>query len=148
MPIVAERDVSIRTETLSPESVDHQPTVLIIDDDENLCTCFRRICGSSGMEVHEAHSGADGFLLAIEHVPDVVVTDLVMPLGMGDEVVDALKHCEITRAIPVIVITGLRDEDLIERMHSFGVREVFYKPFRFDELLQAVLSAARGARRK
>jgi len=76
--------------------------------------------------------------LAMTNRPDLSVTDMRMPQGAGDYVVDCLRNNSDTRDIPVIVLTGQRDPKLESAMRKLGVEEYFTKPVQFDRLRNAM----------
>lgn len=121
--------------------------VLVIDDDENVLASIRRQCDPSTIELVEAHNGVEGYRLALERMPDVVVTDLMMPMGRGEEVVDAIVHNPRTRHVPVIVMTGLSEHETKARVRSLNVARVLSKPLAFDDLLDAIWDCAAVATR-
>src|ERR1700730_14261234 len=83
------------------------PTVLFIDDDANFCKCFRRRFHRSGIRFFDAQTGLAGYHLATDLLPDVIVTDLAMPFGEGEDLLTALQENSATWSIPIIIITGI-----------------------------------------
>jgi len=90
----------------------------------------------------------ESLLDALKHVndfaPDIVLTDYQMPKCNGESLVRALRHNEKFRDIKVMMITAIRDPDLVERMRNTGVDGFLYKgndlkelPLRVNELLSA-----------
>jgi CheY-like chemotaxis protein len=79
-----------------------------------------------------------GFWLAMTNRPDLIITDIKMPQGAGDYVVDCLRSNSDTQDIPVIVLTGQRDPQLEGKMRRMGVEEYFTKPVQFDRLRDAI----------
>ena len=75
-------------------------------------------------------------------MPDVVVTDLMMPMGRGEEVVDAIVHNPRLRHVPVIVMTGLSEHETKARVRSLNVARLLSKPLAIDELLEAIWDCA------
>jgi DNA-binding response OmpR family regulator len=118
--------------------VGRTPSVLFIDDDANFCKCFRRRFRRAGLRFIEASTGVEGYRLAKDLMPDVVVTDLAMPFGEGEEFVAALQANSSTWSIPIIVMTGVIDEDRIMELKRYGITQVLRKPFCFYELLTAI----------
>ena len=62
---------------------------------------------SRGYEVFQAADGREGLELALKSLPDVIVSDLMMPNMNGAELIDALKAVDSTRHIPVIVLSNV-----------------------------------------
>jgi CheY-like chemotaxis protein len=116
------------------------PTVLVIDDDPAIPKVLGIKLAAYGVQVRAAVSGMQGFWIAVSELPDVIITDFLMPEGQGDYVVRRLKDHYLTRDIPVIVLTGRtvggqKDFSLERKMNSLGVRCVLTKPLAFDALL-------------
>ena len=65
----------------------------------------------------------------------MIITDLRMPQGEGEYVLECLKRIADTAHIPVIVLTGERGEDLPGRLSSLGAAGFLRKPFQFDDLV-------------
>jgi CheY-like chemotaxis protein len=68
------------------------------------------------------------------HHPDVIITDMRMPQGSGDYVIECLKRNQATRDIPIIVLTGRRDPVLQRYLCSLGVAQYLIKPVQFPVL--------------
>ena len=114
------------------------PTVLCIDDDPQISEVISLRLRRYDVNVLRAFHGMHGFWLAMTQRPDVIVSDMQMPQGAGDYVVDCLRNNSDTRHIPIIILTGQRDAALERTMRSLGVTEFFTKPFLFDGLRDAI----------
>jgi CheY-like chemotaxis protein len=86
--------------------------VLIVDDSEVERYALRQFLASSLYEVIEAKGGYEGLRLARQSHPDVIFLDLAMPDIHGLEVLKMLKVIDETRAIPVILFTSQRPDDI------------------------------------
>jgi response regulator RpfG family c-di-GMP phosphodiesterase len=115
-----------------------QPKILTIDDDPNIAQALQRLFHRFDVVVLQAYHGMHGVWLATVEMPDVIVTDLRMPQGQGQNVVDYLRRNPKTRHIPIIVLTGLRDPDLERRMWKLGIDGYLTKPVDFQELCAVV----------
>lgn len=120
-----------------PELVE-QATILAIDDDPDISQTIKLRFRQYNVEVLQAFHGMHGFSLAAEKNPDVIITDLRMPQGEGDYVVECLKRNSQTSHIPIIVLTGQRDDYLRRRLRNLGIDEYLTKPVAFDDLREAV----------
>jgi CheY-like chemotaxis protein len=109
-------------------------TVLTIDDDPNVCQALKRRLERLNLKVIQACYGMHGIHLAKTVIPDLIITDLRMPQGQGHNVVEWLQNCPQTRNIPVIVLTGLQDPGLEERLRALGAAEYLSKPVSFEDL--------------
>jgi DNA-binding response OmpR family regulator len=118
-------------ENQSPPS----PKILCIDDDPDLCRTLKIRLQNYAVEVFTSSFGSQGYWEALVQQPDMVITDLRMPQGSGDYVVECLKRNPSTRHIPIIVLTGRRDPALQSYLQGLGVARYLVKPVPFDELL-------------
>ncbi len=72
------------------------------------------------------------------HLPKMVLLDLKLPKIDGLEVLRIIKENEITRQIPVIVLTSSREDPDIKTAYGFGVNSYVVKPVDFDDFLEAM----------
>ncbi len=115
------------------------PTILCIDDDPEIPETIGLRLDQYEVNVISAAHGMHGFWLAMTNRPGLVITDVSMPQGAGDYVVECLRQNSDTHDIPVIVLTGRRDPQLEGRMRQVGADEYFVKPVHFDMLRQAIV---------
>jgi DNA-binding response OmpR family regulator len=111
------------------------PKLLVIDDDPELLRTFQLRFRSFDLQVLAAFHGMHGIWLATTEKPDLIITDVRMPQGEGNYVMQCLAQRAETAAIPVIVLTGMRDHEVEARLLQLGAAKVFHKPVAFDSLL-------------
>ncbi|MCA9217524.1 MAG: response regulator [Planctomycetales bacterium] len=116
------------------------PKILCIDDDPEISSSLSIRLAPYDVEVLRAYHGMNGFWLAMTERPDVVITDMKMPQGDGDYIVECLRRNSDTQSIPVIVLTGCRDVATRKKMMALGVTAFFTKPAPFEELVEALSS--------
>jgi len=116
------------------------PTILCIDDEARILDCLRRQFARHGFETLTAFHGMQGVLKAGELRPDIILTDLQMPRGRGDDLILALKVNPKTARIPVIVLTGVQDPGVDSALVSKGAKAVLHKPVRFEHIVSCVKS--------
>ncbi len=120
-------------------------TILIIDDDGDCRAPAAEILRRHGWEVLEAGDGETGIELAMQHRPDVILCDLLMPRGNGFTVCRAVRERMELRNTRIIVCTG-RDYPTDRKMaEEAGADDYLVKPiefFRLEEALERVLPAA------
>jgi DNA-binding response OmpR family regulator len=122
------------------------PRVLIIDDDESLRKMLRfRFKGS--YEVLDTASPEEGLRLALQHKPDAILVDLMMPGQTGFEVCQTIAALSFTELIPVLVISGAPKTLYKDFCYTLGAKGYFEKPIDFD-LLQTHLAAIVSNRRE
>jgi two-component system phosphate regulon response regulator PhoB len=123
------------------------PTILVIEDEPDLREVLEFNLRQAGHEVLGAARGADGLRLAKQHVPDLVILDLMLPDRPGTDVCRDLRADAATRALPILILTARGEE--IDRVVGFelGADDYMTKPFSMRELLlriQAILRRAHG----
>ena len=80
--------------------------VLIVDDSETIVKFLRMILESEQYEVDTAFDGTDGLAKAHQSLPDVIITDSIMPGMDGFSLLHALRADPATEAVPVIMLTS------------------------------------------
>ena len=115
--------------------------VLAVDDESDVLLIVRTALESEGMEVVTASNGPDALALAEEARRDLIVLDIMMPEMDGFEVMNRLKDNEKNSGIPVVMLTGLSERNLIKKALDKGVRHYVVKPFEFQDFLQVVNQA-------
>ena len=85
--------------------------VLIVDDSETIVNFLRMILESEHYEVDTAFDGTDGLAKAHQSLPDVIITDSIMPGMDGFSLLHALRADPATEAVPVIMLTSGNPDD-------------------------------------
>lgn len=112
----------------------HTSTVLVVEDNDDLHR-YLTLGLQDKYNIISARNGKEGFELAKEHLPDVILTDWMMPEVNGVMLVRLLKADALTNHIPVMLITAKADiESKLEGLET-GADDYLYKPFEFDEVL-------------
>lgn len=112
----------------SAVQVGQSNTILIIEDNDELRAFIREIF-ESGFNVLEAENGALGLEMAAEHIPDIVLSDVMMPGMNGLEVCSRLKNAAATAHIPVVLLTARTQSDQVVEGLSAGADDYLVKPF-------------------
>src|SRR6185295_15506371 len=117
--------------------------VLIVDDDQKVCALLSELIEHEGYEVLSADDGSGAVELIHSFDPDVVISDVVMPIVDGIELCRQIKHDSRTSDIPVLLISGQRNalEDSLEGLNA-GADDYLNVPFRNEELLVKVARLA------
>lgn len=110
------------------------PCVLHVDDDAEFSAALKRRLEAHGVAVVRAYDGDDGIQQSQTYVTDAVLLDVEMPNTNVEEILIALKQDDLTKEIPVIVLTGRKDRQLQQRLEMLGASAYITKPLRFEEL--------------
>ena len=114
------------------------PRILCIDDDPDVQTTIELRMRQYEVEIEHAFYGMQGIVEAVNTQPDVILMDLAMPNGDGHYLLDCIKKNSATVNIPVLVLTGMRDPALKNRLLNNGAEAFLQKPVHFDELLHQI----------
>ena len=115
-----------------------QYAILVVEDNVDVFYYMEHVLKNEHYTLYHARNGKEGLEKAQALVPDLIVTDVMMPLMDGFELCQELKHSEVTNHIPVIVVTARNTET--DKLHGLDCGATCYlsKPFRADELLTQV----------
>lgn len=139
---VASEKISLPVDsTIVSPSATAKRRLLVIDDDLDATDILNRNLTKSGYEVHVAHSGPEGLELARTIQPAAITLDVMMPGMDGWSVLTALKSDPLTAAIPVIMVTMLRDRQF---GFTLGATEFLTKPVDQDRLRTILSSQCRA----
>lgn len=146
---VAEEETSENKETADKDDIDpvslsgeDKPVLLIAEDNEELRK-FVAIHFETRFTVVEAEDGRIALEKAEEQIPDVVITDLMMPNICGDELCNKLKHDERTSHIPIILLTAVHSKESEIESLKRGADDYITKPFDIEVLDQKVMNMMR-----
>jgi CheY-like chemotaxis protein len=108
--------------------------ILLVDDHSEIRRLFALGLAQSGYDTVEAATGCEAVVKARGTLPDLIVMDLAMPGGTGDEAIMSLKADPLTQDIPVIVLTALLGGPVVDRAIAAGAAEILHKPVSFQWL--------------
>jgi len=113
--------------------------LVYIEDEPEMIDLVELILNRHGFDVRGAHGGIEGLELVRRELPDLVLLDLMMPDMDGWDVYQQMKSEDITRNIPVIVVTAKAQSiDKVLGLHIAKVDDYIAKPFSPQELLDSV----------
>lgn len=128
------------TKKMSPEGIqpidsnkEELPILLLIEDNEDVAT-YIKACLQDRYLVHWSVNGAIGIEKALDIIPDIIISDVMMPEKDGFEVCQTLKNDERTSHIPIVLLTAKADVE--SKLEGLGVGADAYlsKPFLKEEL--------------
>jgi CheY-like chemotaxis protein len=112
--------------------------VLLVEDCEQTRGAYERVLRDGGYRVATAVDGQDGLAKASELQPDVIVTDLDMPVVDGLEVAARIRADERLCRTPIVVLTACAMRRCMWRAREIGCDRFLFKPCRSGQLLDAV----------
>ncbi len=113
--------------------------LLIIEDEDTLCTSLQRVLSREGYEVEIADSAESAFKLLEHKSYDLIITDIILPGISGIELL--AKYRKINNAQKVIVITAFASQAMAEESSKVGACDFIVKPLMHDEMKRAVRKA-------
>ena len=124
-----------------PESPDSDSTdetrVLIVEDNHDLAQYLGQLL-KPYYQVYYASDGRRGLERAEQLVPDLIITDVMMPEMDGFELCQQVRASQLTSHVPIIVITARTEQEALMRGIELGADAFLHKPFNADELLVRV----------
>ncbi len=128
MDMLAEDEQTVVQQTRSAANSLHSSTILVVEDNQELRQMIARIL-SEFAAILEAENGEEGFAIAKERQPDLIISDVMMPVMSGFEMCSKLKTDFDTSHIPVILLTAYTTvEHRIEGFRN-GADDYLTKPF-------------------
>lgn len=115
--------------------------ILIVDDSNIQSAIFKDVLIKEGYSVLTAGNGREGIEVARKEQPDVIVTDLHMPVMDGFEMIKRMRQDESTKHVPIICVTATYQdiESKISTLTEAGADEYFYSPANPQEFIAKVI---------
>ena len=107
--------------------------ILVVDDDPAIRKMLTLSLGKSDT-VYEAKDGADGLSKIHELSPEFVITDLMMPLINGQDMITRIRQCSSGVRLPILVLTAKGEEHALLECFQRGADDFMVKPFSVEEL--------------
>ena len=111
----------------TPIDSDH-PLILIVEDNPDLRS-FTKTYLQTNYRIIEAENGQKGFEMAKQHIPDLIITDLRMPIMNGFELCEQIRNDEITSHILIIMLTVKSSQENKKLGYEYGADYYLTKPF-------------------
>ncbi|MBN2613661.1 MAG: response regulator [Bacteroidales bacterium] len=110
-----------------------KPLILVVEDNSDLRKFLHNEL-QANFRVIESKNGQEGLKQAIEKIPDLVVSDVMMDKMDGIEMCRRIKNDERTSHIPVILLTVRHSEELVQNSYDIGADDYITKPFNMSTL--------------
>jgi len=131
-------------DTLGCESQPRRSTrVLLVDDDASMLRLLRHHLAREGYEVMTAASSREGMQIALQQVPQIVITDWMMPEMTGVELCSQLRRSQAGSKMYLIVVTAREDDEQVVEAFDAGADDYIVKPFNPRILIARVRAAQR-----
>lgn len=116
-----------------------KPRILVIDDDVELAESLKELLNVKGFQVDVAYNGSEGIYLHKQSPYEMIITDIIMPVMDGLEVVMWVK--ENSPATKLVVVSGggyFHSQDYLLMAKRLGANCVLQKPYIFEDLNSAI----------
>lgn len=132
-------------EATTPEKNENnnQSIILIVEDDDDIREYISSSLGTN-FQVLEATNGKEGLDLAIQHIPDIIVSDIMMPVMDGLELCREIKKDVRTSHIPVVLLTAKDSMQDKEEGYESGADSYITKPFSVKLLISRINNLQKG----
>jgi YesN/AraC family two-component response regulator len=121
-------------------------TLLYVEDDEQAQEQMKALLEDSVQELYQAYNGEEGLAIFKDKNPDIVITDISMPVMDGIEMSEAIKKIDSKKQI--IMISAFEDRSYLERAIKIKVDYFISKPIDFDILENGLESITKQLRAK
>jgi DNA-binding response OmpR family regulator len=109
-------------------------TILVAEDESLMLKTIELKLKKEGYDVVGCDNGGEAIEKLNALVPDMVITDIMLPFASGFEIIKVLKASPVQKNIPILVLSGTDEQDSIEEAFSLGADDYITKPFSLAEL--------------
>lgn len=131
---LATADTEETASTTQESNLAHPPIVLVCEDNPDMNRFIVESIASAGAIVHSSPDGEAGLEKAKHIMPDLIISDIMMPHMSGDQLVKSLKSNEELKEIPVLLLSARADDEMRIQLLRDGASDYLIKPFSADEL--------------
>lgn len=119
--------------------------ILIVDDDVEMTGIMSDILKQDNYEIVLAHDGVQAIEKSKNEKIDLILLDIRMPFFSGFWFCDAFKQRPETKDIPVVIVSGLLDDQNVRKAYDAGASGHLKKPFQAEELSAIVRQTLKAA---
>jgi two-component system alkaline phosphatase synthesis response regulator PhoP len=123
--------------------VSDKPTILIVDDEQDILDLIEYNLQKEGFDVLKAEDGLEGIEMARKHNPNLVLLDIMMPKMDGLEVVERMRNDQELKHIPIIFLTARGDENTEVQGLDKGGDDYITKPISTTTLISRIKAVLR-----
>ncbi len=121
-----------------PDISSRKLRILVVEDDGNIRRIMKDLLSMSGHDVYVAADGVIGLKYLQSDTFDLIITDLGLPGINGWDLARASKRYQID--VPIISISSWQGKEAEEKTKEYGIDIAIWKPFRIDQVQQAINS--------
>lgn len=124
-----------------------QQVILVVEDNARVLDIIVRALEGAGFRARSAATAMEGVRLARQEIPDLILADVALPDQDGATAMSCLKDNAEFKNVPLILVSGLPHEQLVQKMSECGAVDLIQKPFDASNLVASVkhwLAAAGG----
>ncbi|MGV3741529.1 MAG: response regulator [Burkholderiaceae bacterium] len=120
----------------TPEAGKVKKLILIVDDEFDLTSTFSMLFQLNGFETFTANNGQHALELMNERIPDIILSDCMMPVMSGILLAQRVRANPATAQIPIILMSAIpQHQDLVDQLFNAFIQ----KPFQFRNMLELAL---------
>ncbi len=120
--------------------------VLLVEDTDDLRSLFARMLKLHGFEVREAANGCQALDCLLDYHPDLIITDLSMPMMDGYELIRRLREMPTMVDLPVVAITANESYEAENKARDAGAADFIVKPVDIPTLIDRLFGIGESAR--
>ncbi len=115
--------------------------LMIVDDDVQTRKLYKSIISTAlpDSEIMEAENGFEALNITNEKIPSIVISDNDMPLMNGIQMVEVFQSNSQLKNIPIIIVTGDNDEEILKKYKKLGIHSLLQKPVKKEKLVEEIL---------
>ncbi len=113
-------------------------TILVVEDDSDVRNNLEELLDAEGFETLTASNGEEGYSVALTKEPDLIISDISMPVMDGFELLEKVQKHSSTSMIPFIFLTAKIETRDIRKGMANGADDYIVKPFTADDILDAI----------
>lgn len=112
--------------------------VLVAEDEPIMLMALEAGLKSQGYDVVTAKDGREAYEILEKQTPDLVITDILMPITSGLDLLSMMKNNPSMKHVPVVVLSAMGQEDTVLQAFDLGAADFIAKPFSPQELIMRV----------
>lgn len=118
-------------------------SILVVEDDQAIAQMIKLILSKQGHSLRHVVDGRQALSVILEWLPDLIISDVMMPGMDGFAMAEQLQKSELTKSIPIVFVTAMSQTENLSHGLNLGAVDYITKPFRALELEARVRSALR-----